>query len=124
MPSNSSHSSEGAGLGLRFLKHIERTRVLFHLITLDPEPSREPAKDFDTLMEELRKFDADLASRPMLIGVSKIDLPEVREALPKIKRAMKKRGHKVVAFSSATNEGVQEALQELETLLRGEPQQD
>ncbi len=117
-------ASEGAGLGLRFLKHIERTRVLFHLITLDPEPSREPAKDFDTLMEELRKFDADLASRPMLIGVSKIDLPEVREALPKIKRAMKKRGHKVVAFSSATNEGVQEALQELETLLRGEPQQD
>lgn len=117
-------ASEGAGLGLRFLKHIERTRVLFHLLTIDPEPSREPLKDFDTLMEELRKFDADLATRPMLVGVSKTDLPEVKEALPKIKRGMKKRGHKVVSFSSATGEGVQAALQELETILRGGPVQE
>lgn len=117
-------ASEGAGLGLRFLKHIERTRVLFHIITVDADPDREPMKDFDTLMEELRKFDEELASRPMLVGISKTDIPEVKAAVAKIKRAMKKRGQAVVEFSSATHDGVDEALAELEKLLRGDAATD
>ena len=114
-------ASEGAGLGLRFLKHIERTRVLFHIITLDPEPTRAPGKDFDTLMEELRKFDEALAGRPMIVGVSKIDLPDVVAALPNIKRQMKRRGHTVLPFSAATGEGVREVLEAMETKLRENP---
>lgn len=114
-------ASEGAGLGLRFLKHIERTRVLFHIVTLDPEPTRSPGKDFDTLMEELRKFDEALASRPMIVGVSKLDLPEVRAALPSIKRQLKRRGHTVMPFCAATGEGVREVLEAMETILREHP---
>jgi GTP-binding protein len=114
-------ASEGAGLGLRFLKHIERTRVLFHILTLDPEPKRSPGKDFDTLMEELRKFDENLASRPMIVGVSKLDLPDVRAALPNLKRQLKRRGHTVMPFSAATGEGVREVLEAMETILRENP---
>ncbi len=114
-------ASEGAGLGLRFLKHIERTRVLFHIVTLDPEPKRSPGKDFDTLMEELRKFDEALAGRPMIVGVSKMDLPDVQAALPNLKRQMKRRGHTVMPFSAATGEGVREVLEAMETILRENP---
>src|SRR5690606_2144945 len=101
-------AAEGAGLGHRFLKHVERTRVLLHLITLDPDPEREPARDFEVLMGELRRFDAELAERPMLVAVSKLDLPDVREALPAIREALPDR--EVLAFSAATGEGVEEVL--------------
>jgi GTP-binding protein len=114
-------ASEGAGLGLRFLKHIERTRVLFHIVTLDPDPARAPGKDFDTLLEELRRFDEALAGRPMIVGVSKIDLPDVRAALPNLRRQLKRRGHTVLPFSAATGEGVREVLEAMETILRENP---
>ncbi len=114
-------ASEGAGLGLRFLKHIERTRVLFHIVTLDADPARAPGKDFDTLLEELRRFDEALAGRPMIVGVSKIDLPDVRAALPNIRRQLKRRGHTVLPFSAATGEGVRAVLEAMETILRENP---
>lgn len=100
-------AAEGAGLGHRFLKHVERTRVLLHILTLDPDPSRKPLKDYDVLMKELERFDPDLAKRPMLVGVSKIDLPDVKKRLPAIRRGMKQRGvDTVLAFSAATGEGI------------------
>jgi GTP-binding protein len=114
-------ASDGAGLGLRFLKHVERTRVLLHMVTLDPDPARAPGKDFDTLLEELRRFDEALAGRPMIVGVSKIDLPDVRAALPNIRRQLKRRGHTVLPFSAATGEGVREVLEAMETTLRENP---
>ena len=70
-------AAEGAGLGLRFLRHVERNRVLLHVITVDPDPERDPVEDFDKLQEELAKFSPTLAERPMLVAVSKTDLPEV-----------------------------------------------
>jgi GTP-binding protein len=106
-------AAEGAGLGLRFLKHVERTRVLLHIVTLDPAPGRAPGRDFDVLCEELRKFAPELAERPMIVGVSKLDLPEVRAAVPNIRRQMRRRGHSVLAFSAATGEGVREVLEAL-----------
>lgn len=122
MPGIIEGAAEGAGLGIRFLKHIERTRVLFHIITLDGDPDRKPGKDFDILLDELQKFDEHLASRPMIVGVSKIDIPEVREALPNIKRALKRRGISTIyPFSAATHEGVDDVLIALETLLRENP---
>ncbi|GAB5544888.1 MAG: GTPase ObgE [Sandaracinaceae bacterium] len=96
-------AAEGHGLGHRFLKHVERCRVLLHLVTLDPEPEREPARDFEALMDELRRFDPELADRPMLVAVSKSDLPDVREALEEIRAALAPR--EVLAFSAATGDG-------------------
>ncbi|MCZ7682523.1 MAG: hypothetical protein M5U28_28495 [Sandaracinaceae bacterium] len=100
---------------------MERTRVLLHMLTLDPEPEREPVRDFEVLMEELRCFDPELAERPMLVAVSKLDLPDVREALETIRDAMRERGHEVLAFSAATGEGVSEVLDALERTLAEHP---
>jgi GTP-binding protein len=111
-------ASEGAGLGIRFLRHIERNRVLLHLATVDPDPTRDPVRDFDTLMVELARFDPELASRPMVVALSRIDMPETREALPAFREAMAERGHDVVGLSSVTHEGVQDVLIRLERLVR------
>lgn len=113
-------AAEGAGLGHRFLKHVERTRVLLHILTLDPDPEREPARNFEVLMDELRRFDPVLAERPMVVAVSKIDLPEVRDALPDIRAALAPR--EVLAFSAATGEGVEEVLDTLERVLAENPE--
>jgi GTP-binding protein len=116
-------AAEGLGLGHRFLKHVERCRVLLHLVSLDPDPARDPVADFDTLLGELRRFDPELADRPMVVAVSKLDLPEVRESLPAIREALAERtGGPVLALSSATGEGVEEVLDALEGVLAAHPE--
>ena len=60
-------AAEGAGLGIRFLKHVERTRALLHLVTLDPGEGRDPLADFDAINAELAKFDPKLAARPQIV---------------------------------------------------------
>jgi GTP-binding protein len=111
-------ASEGAGLGLRFLKHVERTRVLLHMLSVDPDPERDPVRDFDRLMIELERFDSDLPNRPMLVAVSKCDLPEARAAYEEVKEALEPRGLRVFPISSATGEGVNALLEALEAILR------
>ena len=115
-------AADGVGLGHRFLKHVERTRVLVHILTLDPDPSRRPLHDYDVLLRELERFDPELARRPTLVAVSKLDLPDVRRRLPSIRRGMKARGHdRVLAFSAATGEGVDELLRGIAALLEAHP---
>ena len=114
-------AAEGAGLGLRFLKHIERTRVLVHLITVDPDPERKPLKDHDVLRKELARFDGSLAERPSIVAMSKLDLPEAREALPALRRTLKRRGIELHAISAATGEGVDELLNAVERQLNANP---
>lgn len=114
-------AAEGAGLGHRFLKHVERTRVLVHLVSVDPAPGREPIRDHDTLVQELERFDPALAQRPTLVAMSKLDLPEVRAALPEFRDEMRARGREVFAFSAATLEGVSELLDAIERLLAEHP---
>jgi GTP-binding protein len=110
-------ASEGAGLGLRFLKHVERTRVLLHMLSVDPDPQRDPVADFDTLMLEMERFDPSLLERPMLVAVSKCDLPEARKAYEEVRNALEPRGFQVFAISSATHEGLTPLLEALEAIL-------
>jgi GTP-binding protein len=114
-------AAEGAGLGHRFLKHIERTRVLLILISTDPTPGRSPLRDLATLRSELERFDPALAARPALVAVSKLDLPEVREALPELQQALEAEGVTVSGFSAATREGLDELLNRMEALLDQHP---
>jgi GTPase len=114
-------AAEGAGLGHRFLKHIERTRVLVHLVSVDPAPGRTPLNDHDTLVRELQRFDPELARRPALVAMSKQDLPEARAALEPFRAAMQARGKDVLAFSAATREGVDELLDAIERVLAEHP---
>jgi GTPase len=117
-------AAEGAGLGHRFLKHIERTRVLLMLVTYDPAPGRALGSDYDTLCRELERFDPTLATRPRVVAVSKMDLSETRDALPAFRKKLKRKGIEVLDFSAATREGLEPLLDALETVLRehGTPQ--
>jgi GTP-binding protein len=113
-------AAEGAGLGIRFLKHVERTRALLHLVSLDAGEGREPLADYDAIMSELEKFDPELAKRPQIVAMSKADLPDVQEAHAKAKRRFKKRGIDLKLVSAATGEGVRDILNELYALSRRE----
>lgn len=103
-------AADGAGLGIRFLKHVERTRVLLHLVTLDPGEGRDPLADYDTITSELERFDPELARRPTLVAMSKMDLTEVREAFDSVRDRFAERGIEVVPVSAATGEGVRDLV--------------
>jgi GTP-binding protein len=114
-------ASEGVGLGLRFLKHVERTRVLLHIVALDIDPARSMLRDFEILIEELRKFDLTLLERPVLVAINKLDLPEAQALFEETKQKLESKGFKVLGMSTATRDGVDAVLVELERLLDQHP---
>jgi GTP-binding protein len=103
-------ASDGAGLGLQFLRHIERTSLFLFLITQDVAPGRDPVSDFRTLRRELGAYDAALLERPYLVVLSQIDRTEVREQLDDIRAALGPEAGEVLALSAVTGEGVPELL--------------
>lgn len=98
---------EGAGLGDRFLKHIERTRVLIHL--LDGSVA-DPLTDFESINSELRQYSPALASKPQIVGFNKMDLPDAQANLKKVKKKLEAYDIQVIPISAATGEGVRELL--------------
>ena len=103
----------GAGLGHQFLRHVERCRVLVHLVEgANPEPGRSPAADFKAINEELALYSPELAKKPQVVAVTKIDVPEAREAGEKLAKALgrRKKPIKVHLVSSATGEGLDPLL--------------
>jgi len=117
-------AADGAGLGTRFLKHVQRTRALLHLVTLDAGEGREPVADFDAINRELARFDPALASRPQVVAMSKADLPDVRAAHAKLAKKFARRGLDLMLFSAATGEGVREVLVALYGIIQGRERQD
>jgi GTP-binding protein len=111
-------AAEGAGLGHRFLRHVERTRVLLHLLELSIEEGREPERDLDVINAELERYSPELARRPQIVALSKIDLTETREAYPALRDRFAARGIELHALSAATGEGVQAVLEKLWKLIR------
>jgi GTP-binding protein len=106
-------ASEGAGLGIRFLKHVERTRALLHLVTFTGEPDRDPVSDYHALRKELAAFNPALATRPEVVAMTKADLPEVREAYEPAKRQFTELGIELRLVSAATHEGLDDLMYEL-----------
>lgn len=113
-------ASEGAGLGIQFLRHVERTKVLLHLVTLDPGEGREPLADYETIRQELVRFDPALAERPEVVVLSKMDLPEVREQAEELTRRFRERGVQLWHLSAATHDGVKGVLAALRRHLEAE----
>jgi GTP-binding protein len=103
-------AAAGAGLGTRFLKHVQRTRVLLHLVTVEEEEGRGPLSDYDAINEELAKFDPKLAERPQVVAMSKADLPGVRKAYAAEKKKFARRGVELMLVSAATGVGVRDVL--------------
>jgi GTP-binding protein len=111
-------AAEGAGLGIQFLKHVERTRALLHLITLDPGEGRDPFEDWKVLNAELAHFSPELAKRPQIVALSKADITEVRELYDKLKKQFKRKKIDLKLISAATGEGVPELLRALYELAK------
>lgn len=96
----------GKGLGIKFLKHIERTSLFVHLIDISPQTERDPIKDFETINKELKAFNPDMAKRPQIIVLNKIDVTEARESLTKLLKFFKAKDLTVFSISAATGEGL------------------
>ncbi|HTA19211.1 MAG TPA: GTPase ObgE [Polyangia bacterium] len=112
---------EGAGLGARFLRHVERTRVLVHLLDATAAgPDRSPLKDFDAINRELALFDPALATRPQLVVLNKKDLPDVESARRKLTTSFARRKIRLLAISAATGDGVQTLLEEVWKVIEAE----
>jgi GTP-binding protein len=106
-------ASEGAGLGLRFLKHLERTRVILHLISLSDEPERTPLGDYHALRRELKAYSPELSQRPEVVALTKADLPEVREAHEQLLPQFAELGIELRLISSATHHALDDLMFEL-----------
>ncbi|HHL40592.1 MAG TPA: GTPase ObgE [Deltaproteobacteria bacterium] len=107
---------EGRGLGIRFLKHVERTRLLVHVLDISPGTGRDPARDFETVNAELAAFDPELAGRTQVVALNKCD---VAEPDGKLLKYFERKGIKVFVLSAATGRGVEELVNHVGALLEG-----
>ena len=119
-------ASEGAGLGFDFLRHVERTRLLLHVVDVSGSEGRDPLEDFDRINAELAAF-GDLKYRPQIVAANKMDIPEAEENLERL-MAHVGRDIPVFAVSAATHKGFEELLncvaQTLEDLPESQPYEE
>ncbi|HUP28186.1 MAG TPA: GTPase ObgE [Chloroflexia bacterium] len=133
-------ASGGAGLGLEFLRHVERTRLLVHVLdgsaglwrdetdstepeenTAHPSQTTDPIADFKRINVELERYDSDLAGRPQVVAINKVDLQEVRDRLPALTAQLSEMGYDAYPISAATGVGVKDLLRVVATRLREMP---
>jgi GTP-binding protein len=110
-------ASRGAGLGLTFLRHVERTRLLVHLLDISEGLSRDPVKDFESLNSELNAYHPSLSKKVQIVTLNKIDLPSVRERATEVKKQFEGMGHRFYVISGKTGEGVQELVEAISQML-------
>ncbi|MPM47570.1 GTPase Obg [bioreactor metagenome] len=97
-------ASEGAGLGLEFLRHVERTKLLLHVIDASGQEDRDPVEDFYKINEELKNYSEKLTKKEQIIVLNKMDLPQSLDNLEKIKKEFK--DYEIIEVSAATGEGL------------------
>ena len=102
-------AAQGVGLGHEFLRHIDRTRLLIHMLD-GASLERDPWQDFQTINQELREYDERLAARPQIVVLNKMDLPEAQERWPALKAKAEAAGYPVFAISAATHQGTDELM--------------
>jgi GTP-binding protein len=100
----------GAGLGTRFLKHIERTRLLVHLVDTSDASERDPVTAFEVIRGELRAFSEALLQRPMLVVATKVDATTERSRLEQLRDFCSREGLEFHAISAASGDGVRELV--------------
>jgi len=103
-------ASEGAGLGDRFLRHVERTKLILHLVDVSSISGRDPVDDYEVINRELANYDADLAARPQIVVATKIDALDEPERLENLRARAEKDRKAFFAISSVTNLGVKELV--------------
>ena len=111
----------GKGLGSHFLRHIQRTRVLVHVVDLFP-PEGDPMKNYGAVMAELGLFDESLLEKPVIVAANKIDLPEARHAMSNFGQPIT--AEEVIAISAVTGEGLSDLLRAVRRILSNKPLTD
>ncbi len=105
----------GVGLGREFLRHVERTKVLIHVID---GTSADPLRDYESVSDELRLFNPELAAKPRIIAVNKIDVPEAKQRWPETRQKLESLGPQVYPISAATGEGLEPLLEKTAELVQ------
>ncbi|WP_278402815.1 GTPase ObgE [Megamonas rupellensis] len=111
-------ASEGVGLGHDFLRHIERTKVIIHVLDASGIEGRDPVEDFYKINKELSLYSPKLAKRSQVIAANKLDLPQASENLARIQEMAEKEGLKVFPVSAATKEGLQDLMRHVYQMLQ------
>ncbi|MHB1391955.1 MAG: GTPase ObgE [Clostridia bacterium] len=110
-------ASSGVGLGHDFLRHIERTKVLIHLLDTSGLEGRDPLKDFYKINDELKIYSEKLVNKPQVVACNKMDIPESEENYIMVAEELGKKGYEVFAISAATREGITPLLDRVYNLL-------
>ena len=117
-------ASEGVGLGIQFLRHVERTRLLLHVIDVSGIEGRDPVQDFYTINEELKKYSEKLSTRKQIIVASKIDVMQDDTGYKELEKLAKKEGLEIYKISGVTGEGVEQLLSHAAEVLKTLPKED
>jgi len=117
-------ASQGTGLGLRFLRHIERTRLLLHVIDVSGSEDRNPAEDFNIINEELKKYSEKLSLRKQIIVANKIDAMQDESLYLELEKIAKEKNIEIFKVSAATNQGLKELFQRVSEVLKTLPKED
>ena len=117
-------ASEGVGLGIQFLRHVERTRLLLHVIDVSGTEGRNPVQDFYTINEELKKYSEKLANRKQIIVANKIDVMQDESLLKELEELAKKENLELFKISGVTGEGVEALINRAEQALKELPHEE
>jgi len=110
-------ASEGVGLGHEFLRHIERTRLLVHVVDVSSIEGRDPVEDFKIINKELSEYDMELEERPQIIAANKTDIIQDEDAYNRFLEFAKDKGYEVFPISAATGKGVDDLMKHVYTVL-------
>lgn len=117
-------ASEGVGLGIQFLRHVERTRLLLHVIDVSGVEGRDPVEDFYTINEELKKYSEKLSTRKQIIVANKMDIMQDDKGLKELEALAKKENLELYKISGVTGEGVTELLNRVSEVLKTLPKEE
>jgi len=117
-------ASEGVGLGIRFLRHIERTRLLLHVIDVSGSEGRDPVDDFYKVNEELKKYSEKLAGRKQIIVANKIDSMQDTELFNNLAKVAKENNMEIFKISAVTGEGLNELFNHVAEVIKDLPQEE
>ena len=115
-------ASEGIGLGHEFLRHVERTKVLIHVVDAAALEGDDPVENFKKINQELMEYNPELMKRPQVIAANKTDIPDAEKNVIRLKQAYEKEGYQVFSISAATNKGLDEMLEAVAKILKEYPE--
>lgn len=117
-------ASEGIGLGLRFLRHIERTRLLLHVIDVSGSEGRNPIEDFKIINKELKKYSEKLSTRKQILVANKVDAMQDENLYSDLENLAKENGMEIFKISAVTGEGLKELFAHVSEILKTLPKED